>query len=60
MPRLAASFYDVYVLDAKGTGPIEISERELGRVIHSASETKLGLPITGATPKVDTGGPWRQ
>ncbi|MCF7955759.1 MAG: cytochrome C biosynthesis protein [Phycisphaerae bacterium] len=64
LPQKTSAFYDS-VLDTFSvpelvTGPIEISERELGRVIRSASKTKLKLPITSATPKVDTEGPWRQ
>ncbi|MCF7955896.1 MAG: cytochrome C biosynthesis protein [Phycisphaerae bacterium] len=64
LPQKTSAFYDS-VLDTFSvpelvTGPIEISERELGRVIRSTSETELKLPITGATPKIDAEGPWRQ
>ena len=55
LPQKSAAFYDslldTFNTPEFSTGPIEISERELGRVIRSKSETKLELPITGATPK---------
>jgi len=55
LPQKSAAFYDslldTFNTPEFSTGPIEISERELGRVIRSKSTTKLELPITGATPK---------
>jgi len=59
-PRFYDSVLDTYSVPELVTGPIEISESELSRVIRSKSETKLKLPITGATPKADTSNPWQQ
>ena len=63
LPQKSPSFYDS-VLDTFSvpelvTGPIEISKRELGRVVRAASETELKLPITGATPKAGVSEPWQ-
>ena len=59
LPQKSAAFYysllDTFNTPEFSTGPIEVSERELGRVIRSKSETKLKLPITGATPKAGPG-----
>ncbi|MCF7956715.1 MAG: hypothetical protein K9M75_13010 [Phycisphaerae bacterium] len=59
LPQKSAAFYDSLIdtfnTPEFSTGPIEISERELGRVIRSKSETELKLPITGATPKAGAG-----
>ena len=64
LPQKSAAFYDslldTFNTPEFSTGPIEISKRELGRVIRSKSETKLKLPVTGATQKIDTSDPWRQ
>ncbi len=64
LPQKTPSFYDsvleTYSVPELITGPIEISERQLGKVIRAASETKLKLPITGATPKVGASEPWQQ
>ena len=64
LPQKNPAFYDsvldTYSVPELVTGPIEISKRELGRVIRSKSETKLELPITGATPKAGAGEAWRQ
>jgi len=54
------SLLDTFNTPEFSTGPIEISKRELGRVIRTKSETKLKLPITGATPKAGAGEAWRQ
>jgi len=59
LPQKSAAYYDS-LLDTFNTpefsiGPIEVSERELGRVIRSTGETKLELPITGASPKASPG-----
>jgi hypothetical protein len=64
LPQKAPAFYDsvldTYSVPELVTGAIEISKRELGRVIRSTSETELKLPITGATPKVGASEPWQQ
>ena len=64
LPQKNPAFYDsvldTYSVPELVTGPIEISKRELGRVVRAASETELKLPITGATPKVGTSEPWQQ
>lgn len=64
LPQKSAAFYDslldTFNTPEFSTGPIEISKRELGRVIRSKSETKLKLPITGATPKAGASEPWQQ
>jgi len=64
LPQKSAAFYDslldTFNTPEFSTGPIEISKRELGRVIRSTSETKLKLPITGATPKVGARETWQQ
>ncbi len=63
LPQKTGAFYDsvldTYSVPELVTGPIEISKRELGRVIRSKSETKLKLPITGATPKAGDDKPWQ-
>ena len=64
LPQKDPAFYDsileTYSVPELVTGPIEISERELGRVIRSKNETKLDLPITGATPEAGASEPWQQ
>jgi len=64
LPQKTPAFYDsvldTYSVPELITGPIEISNRELSRVIRAKSETELKLPITGATPKVGTSEPWQQ
>lgn len=55
LPQKSAAFYDS-LLDTFNTpefsnGPIQVSKRQLSRVIRSKSKTKLKLPITGATPR---------
>jgi len=64
LPQKSAAFYDslldTFNTPEFSTGPIEISERQLGRVIRSESETKLELPITGASPKTGASEPWQQ
>jgi hypothetical protein len=63
LPQKTPAFYDsvldTYSVPELVTGPIEISKRELGRVVRSASETELKLPITGATPKAGASEPWQ-
>ena len=64
LPQKNPAFYDsvidTFSLPELVTGPIEISERELGRVIRSKADTQLKLTITGATPKVDASESWRR
>jgi len=59
-PAFYDSVLDTYSVPELVTGPIEISKRQLGRVIRSTSETTLDLPITAATPKVRASEPWQQ
>ena len=63
LPQKTSAFYDsvleTYSVPELITGPIEISQRQLGKVIRSESETKLKLPITGATKKVGASEPWQ-
>jgi hypothetical protein len=64
LPQKSPAFYDsvldTYSVPELVAGPIEISKRELGRVIRSSSGTTVKLPVTGATPQVGTSEPWQQ
>ena len=54
-PRYYDSLLDTFNTPEFSTGPIKISERQLSRVIRNKKETKLDLPITGATRKPGSG-----
>ena len=63
-PQKDPAYYDslvkVYSVPELITGPVQVSRRDLRRATLSSEKVQIDLPITGATPKLQDPGPWRQ
>ncbi len=54
------SLMQTYSVPELITGPVKVSKKAMARAIRSSEQIEVDMPLTGATPKMESSEPWRQ